>query len=249
MVYLISTFEPLRIPFIPQFVEHYLLLGVDRFLLSVQIEPEQGSSLVEHATQQAAQALKPYGIELAATLRQPFNSLNLRTHHDKLQSDNCAAGDWTIWADLDEYQVYPGDFGSLLDFAGSLNLDYFHGYLVDRVSADGRLRPFDPAKPLWTQYPRRFTPPGSDPVEKVWKVTCARPHVPVSRGNHFPLGPTTFKYYADPVEIHHFKWDDTVVERLSRRLMPDFREACDWWTESRDLLAYIEKHGRVASAE
>ena len=249
MVYLITTFEPLRIPFLPQFVEHYLLLGVDRFLLSLQIEPDEKPAIAEHATKQSARALQPYGIDLAATLVQPFNSANLRIHHDKLQDEHCDASDWTIWADIDEYQVYPGDFGTLLEFADSLGLDYFHGYLVDRVSADGRLRAFDSAKSVWMQYLRRFTPPGSDPAQKIWKVSCARPHVPISRGNHFPIGHETFKYYVEPVEIHHFKWDDTVVQRLSRRLLPDFRDACEWWTESRDLLAYIQKHGRVASAE
>jgi hypothetical protein len=137
----------------------------------------------------------------------------------------------------------------LLALAESLQLDYFRGHLVERTTADGVLRAFDPSQPIWTQYPRRFTPPFTDPNDKIWKVTCARPSVPVSRGNHFPLGDRPLKFYAESVEVHHFKWDDTVVPRLSRRLEADFRETCAWWTESRDLLAYIEKHGRIAEPE
>lgn len=248
MVYLVSTFEPLRIPFLAQFVEHYLVLGVHRFLLSLQLEPDVNQKLADEAKRQASQTLQPYGLTLAGTLVQPFNSLNLRLHHDRLQAENCTKDDWTVWADLDEYQVYPGDFRSLLDFADSLNLDYFHGYLVDRVAADGALRAFDPAKPIWTQYPRRFTPPGVEPSQKVYKVACARSYVPISRGNHFPTGERQFRYYSEPVEVHHFKWDDTVVPRLTRRLQDDFRQSCEWWTESRDLLDYIEKHGRITDS-
>jgi hypothetical protein len=249
MIHLICTLEPARIPFLPQFVEHYSLLGVQNFHLSLQIEPALPAAAADKAQSESAAILKPYGISLAFTLVQPFNSLHLRAHHDAIISRECKADDWILWADIDEFQVYPGDFRSLIRFAEASQLDYFIGYLVERAAADGTLRPFNPAESLWTQYPRRFTLPGVDPDEKTYKVTCARPQVAISRGNHFPVGDKSFRYYADRVEIHHFKWDETVMARLSRRLQPDFRDNCPWWTESRDLIDFIRQNGGIAKPE
>jgi hypothetical protein len=44
MIALICTMGPYRIAWLPQFVRHYHALGVERFLLSLHVEPSAGQS-------------------------------------------------------------------------------------------------------------------------------------------------------------------------------------------------------------
>lgn len=48
-----------------------------------------------------------------------------------------------MWAEIDEFRAYPGDFRLLLDLAESERIDYFLGYLVDRVAESCERKPFD----------------------------------------------------------------------------------------------------------
>jgi hypothetical protein len=64
----------------------------------------------------------------------------------------------------------------------------------------------------------------------------------VGRGNHYPVNEESLCYYSELVEVHHFKWDASVVDRLKRRLRPDFQAQCPWWTESKTILDFIAEH-------
>ncbi|MBC7927290.1 MAG: glycosyltransferase family 2 protein [Bryobacteraceae bacterium] len=243
MIHLICTLEPARIPFLPQFVEHYLLLGVDRFHMTLQVEPDMAPVSRELAFHAATASLVPYGLQLTGLLKRPFNSYNLRQHHDSIQVKECKPTDWILWADIDEFHVYPGDFRSLLRLAESMQVDYFRGFLVDRVADDGRLKAFDASQPIWTQYPRRIELAPELAPSTARKVPCARGDIELNPGNHFPRTDRALRFYSEPVEVHHFKWDQTVVGRLSRRLMPDFRAQCPWWTESKSVIDFIKANG------
>jgi len=242
MIHLICTLEPVRIPFLFQFIEHYKRLGVEKFHFSVQAEPRTSTADLENHRRAARRELSPLGIELSALLVQPFNARVLRSHHDELQSRQCRAGDWIVWADIDEFQVYPGQFLSLLNFADAYGVDYFEGHLIDRVSQDGNLREFDPVQSIWQQYPRVVKPPSPISPRSTHKVVCARSDVRLTPGNHYAAGERPLRYYAESAEIHHFKWDSSVVKRLSRRLQPDFQATSPWWVESKAILDLIETH-------
>jgi hypothetical protein len=230
-------------PFLSQFIEHYARLGVEKFHFSLQMEPGSDPVSIEASSAEANRVLKAYDLELSGILVQPFSSFVLRELHDRLQDRNCREGDWIVWSDIDEFQVYPGEFKSLIKLGETFGIDYFRGNLIDRIAEDGKLRPFDPNESIWKQYPRqiKLTPPFSTGLAH--KVTCARANVRVSRGNHFVVNPEALRYYSEPVEIQHFKWDATVVSRLSRRLQPDFQALCPWWIESKIFLDFIEEHG------
>jgi hypothetical protein len=249
MIHLICTFEPVRIPLVRQFVEHYLHLGVERFHLCLQVEPKVEAAVVEHSRAEVQQTLDAYQIQLNSVLAVPFTATALRVHHDRIQDDHCLPGDWVVWADIDEFQVYPGEFKSLIQLAETLDIDYFRGYFVDRVAADGKLRPFDPEQSIWTQFPRQIKLDTAMRAGVTHKVTCCRSTVRVNNGNHFPVNPEPLCYYSDPVDVHHFKWDTTVISRLSRRLWPDFREQCPHWVESKSVLEFLAEHDGSLTTE
>jgi hypothetical protein len=247
MIHLICTLEPLRIPFLGQFVEHYVHLGVEQFHLSLQLEPTEDPNESTRAEREANRILAKYDLALRSILVKPFSSFALREHHDKLKRKHCREADWVVWSDIDEFQVYPGEFRSLLDLAASYKIDYFRGYLVDRVAESGKLQPFDPAVPIWGQYPRRFRLTSGRANRMSHKVTCAKSVVQLTPGNHYTISARPLTYYSEPVEVHHFKWDTSVVSRLTRRLQPDFQEQCPWWVESKEILEFIEQNeGSIA---
>jgi hypothetical protein len=239
MIYLICTLEPVRIPFLRQFVEHYSHLGVEKFLLSIQVEPSVETATITKVRAAANAVLAPFDIELTGALVRPFSSLALREHHDELQRRFCHDSDWIVWADIDEFQVYPGDFKTLIRLAESYGIDYFRGFFVDRVAEDGKVKAFDPDKPIWTQFPRQVRVLGPLAPGTTQKVTCARGNVSVTRGNHFPDNERPLRFYSEPVDVHHFKWDLTVVSRLSRRLQPDYQAFNPWWVESKAVIDFI----------
>jgi hypothetical protein len=244
MIHLICTFEPSRTSLLTQFVEHYRLLGVERFHLTLHCEPTVAEATVQRYRREAQAALDPLSIALTGTLIEPFTSFALRANHDRIQEQECHAGDWVICCDIDEFQVYPGDFRALLDFAASLEIDYFRGSFVDRITEDGTLADFDPSRSIWLQYPR-LSRISHELTGDCNKVACARPHVRLTPGNHYPINDEPLRYYSELVEIHHFKWDSSVVGRLSRRLQPDFQEKCPWWVESKNILDFIERNKGV----
>ena len=44
-------------------------------------------------------------------------------------------------------------------------------------------------------------------------------------------------------QVHHFKWDATVKDRLTLRVLPAFRNHSMNWLESQRSLDYFEAHG------
>ncbi len=247
MIHLICTLDPGRIPLLQQFSTHYAHLGVERFHFSLQVEPETDPATIDRSRSAANGILSAWGTQLSTVLMVPFTAQALREHHDRLQQEHCREDDWVVWTDIDEFQIYPGEFKSLLRLADTLGIDYFRGHFVDRVAADGKLKDFEPGEPVWTQYPRRFRPDPRIPLGITEKVTCARPQVRLNPGNHFPVNEEILRYYSEQVEVHHFKWDTGVRTRLERRLQPDFQALCPWWVESKAVLDFLAEHdGRIA---
>jgi hypothetical protein len=151
--------------------------------------------------------------------------------------------DWIVWSDSDEFQGPPGSLVSLAEEADAAGAQVVRGLLVDRVASDGSLPPLDPDLSLWDLFPRAVLIPDAISRAERRKVAMARGWVRVSGGNHFPRPGQRLLEGPGWVPIHHFKWDATVLDRLRFRLRPAFRDACPWWVESRDLLAYFEARG------
>lgn len=243
MLHLIATAEHTRVAWLPQFVEHYRELGVERFHLSLHVEPGTARDAAARAVRSAEEILGGMGIALFAVVICPFDSDAFRAWHDEAQAQRTAPGDWIVWADSDEFQIYPAPLPEMIRRAEREGYDFFRGIMIDRVAADGALVDFDASRPVWEQYPRRCRLTRDVALACDIKTPCARAEIVMLGGNHGPEDETGWTECPDWAEIHHFKWDSTVVRRLRRRLEPDWKERCFWWTESARLLDHIERHG------
>jgi hypothetical protein len=243
MIHLISTIEEARIDWLPQFVDHYTRLGVDEFHLSVHFEPDTPRERIAHSTARAEKLLKPFDKTLTAVLVCPYDAHATRSHHDELQSQIACQDDWILWADIDEFQVWPDEMRFLLKCAARRRVDYFRGEIIDRVSEDGSLTIFNPHTSIWSQYPRKCHITRDVANAPTQKVACSKVMIKITPGNHYAIDHLLLKCDVSLIEVHHFKWDASVVNRLKRRVLPDWRQRCHWWTESQALLEHIDTCG------
>ena len=134
----------------------------------------------------------------------------------------------------------------ILAQADQMGALYISGELVDRVARSGMLVPLDPHKSIWPQYPI-----GCDLTSRVLKgyshkVAAAKGNVRLMPGNHeVSSGSDPWRWAPELIAIHHFKWDDTVVKRLSSRLTPDWKARCSWWRESERCLSFIQNQCKL----
>src|ERR1022692_695095 len=242
MIALICTLEPYRIDWLPQFVAHYRKLGVERFLLSLQVEPAAGQSAIDEDFVRFREALASLGVDEAWLWQNEFNGPEMIRYQRTLQSECLRPDDWIVWCDSDEFQVYPGSLPDLIEGFETRGIDFLRGVFVDRVAADYGLAAFDAKTPLWDIFPRTCNVTvalgGGDPQ----KVVLARPGVMLSGGKHFPIAMEKLKTIDGWVQIHHFKWDATLIERLRYRVRPEWKAKFPWWVESQRLIDYLIAH-------
>jgi hypothetical protein len=243
VIVLICTLEPYRIEWLPQFVKHYRHLGVERFLLTLQLEPGAAQAEKEQHRNRFRQTLAELDIEEAYYWEQAYDAMGMGEQHRRLQAQKVSPNDWVVWSDSDEFQVYPQPLRDIIAQCEAARVDFIRGAFIDRVAADFSLAPFDPERAIWENFSQTFNVSaalaGADPR----KVTLARGWIRVSDGNHFPLTNASLTTLRGWVQVHHFKWDATLIERLRYRLRPEWQAKCFWWVESKRLVDYFVAHG------
>jgi hypothetical protein len=242
VIALICTLEPYRIDWLPQLVAHYRELGVERFLLSLQIEPNASQSTRDSDFARFREVLASLGVAEAWLWQSEFSGPALIKHQRTLQSECLCADYWIVWCDSDEFQVYPSALPDLIAGFETRGIDFVRGIFVDRIAADYGLPPFDPTTPLWDAFPRTCNVTAALAGGERRKVVLARAGVMIGGGKHFPIDMKTVKTIKGWVQIHHFKWDATLIERLRYRVTPEWQARFPWWVESQRLIDYLIAH-------
>jgi len=243
MIFVIATLEPMRIDLMPQWIAHYRALGAQRFLLTLQTEPDLADSERVRVRERFTAMLAANGIDNPHFQITPFNATALRNSHDALQRQHVKAADWIVWSDADEFQLYPAPLPDLAAWAGKYDINLFRGVMIDRVAADGGLPHWDPRRSVWEQFPVACFLPTRFGGGERQKITFARGDVTLSNGNHYVNAGMKAQTIGKWTQIHHFKWDATVKDRLAFRLLPAFREHSTNWLESQRSLDYFDAHG------
>ncbi len=225
MIFVISTLEPMRIDLMPQWIAHYRALGAERFLLTLQTEPDLADSERVRVRERFTAMLAANGIDNPHFQVTPYNATALRNSHDALQRQHAKATDWIVWSDADEFQLYPAPLPDLAAWAGKYDINLFRGVMIDRVAADGGLPHWDPRRSVWEQFPLACFLPTRFGGGERQKITFARGDVTLSNGNHYVNAGQRVQTIGKWTQVHHFKWDATVKDRLAFRLLPAFRES------------------------
>jgi hypothetical protein len=244
MICLICTLEPYRIDWLAQFVAHYRAQGVERFLLTLQIDPElpQGDKSRQRA--RFSETLAQLNVTEAFFWEHVWDGPSMGAHHRVLQETHVGAADWIVWCDSDEFQVYPERLDRIVAQCDGAGVDYIRGVFIDRIAGDGSLPAFDPQRSIWETFPRACNVTGALAQGATEKVTLARGSLRLRGGKHIAPSDATLKTISGWVQVHHFKWDAALIERLRFRVRPEWRARFPWWVESQRLLDYFDAHGQ-----
>lgn len=159
--------------------------------------------------------LEPFDAEIAHTHIGEYNGLAWR--REKTLSQYCTDKDWVLIGDLDEFAEFDEDINTVTKYCEQNGYDYVHGELVDRISLDGRLAQMD-ASPIWQQFPLSADLTGVICAADKRKVPLIRPFVKLVEGQHQAINGRGCPREEIMIPVHHFKWDETVIERCHSML-------------------------------
>ena len=136
--------------------------------------------------------------------------------------------DWWVVADIDEFHLYPNDdINTLLSDCEEFGWEIVRGGFIDRIGRGGEFSELKTDISIWEQFPNAgfFRYPMSKACPN--KICIVKGKIPVSSGQHYAIldGETTWKWrgwnhpliapvYDYSVQVHHFKWDSTAIERI-----------------------------------
>jgi len=244
MIHLVTVIEETRLPWLPQFVQHYRALGVDRFLITLHIDSRRGMNDRRQATCRVEELLASLDLGLVSVLNCAYRPRWIAEHHNLVRRGFTGQDDWIVWADIDEFQEYPEPLRTIIRNSVELGFGQVQGKFLDRVADGGRLAPFNPSQPIWSQYPL-----GAPITRRILggldtKVVASRADLEIGVGQHFLLSESA-RVYPKEVTIHHFKWDASVCDRLATRIGADYRRHHGDWKESQRILEHIRHHGHI----
>jgi hypothetical protein len=138
--------------------------------------------------------------------------------------------EWWVVADIDEFHLYPNDdLQTLIEDCKENGWDIVRGGFIDRLGEGGSFPSIKKDKSIWNQfpimgffrYPMSYACPNKISVMKGW--------VTLTSGQHYAKidEQTTWRWQGwnhpliapipiHSVQVHHFKWDRTSIERVKK---------------------------------
>lgn len=243
---------------VSHFLRHYDALGITRFLIVLHAEAgdrraaEVKRRLREHAVEPVMEVQ-----EYSARLKHAHCRTVVRRH--------CPPQSWVVYADLDEFQLYPGGLTACLGEHERRGRWFVRGAMIDRLATGGELIEIQATPSIWEQFP--ICAPLTRDIIGAWhrKVCAARASVPIADGGahciDYGLGlPSNYwmthhlpRWHDKRAEIHHFKWDATLPQRLHEKLAGvggdiDRQHGPEFIGEYERLAAILQSAGRAPLA-
>jgi len=135
--------------------------------------------------------------------------------------------EWWIVSDDDELQVYPRDVRDIVEECEKYGYDFVTGGFLDRIGTNGTFPKVTRDTNIHKAFPLagffRYPMSGACPN----KVTLMKGHQEITSGQHYAkfTNGTNSWGYTHPkrmpfqdcfVQVHHFKWDQTCIERIKK---------------------------------
>lgn len=134
---------------------------------------------------------------------------------------------WYMIADIDEFHVYPESPNYIVSDCESRGWELVRGGFIDRIGINGEFCEIVKDVPIFDQFPIagffRYPMSGACPN----KICLVKGGTEITSGQHYAKlnGQTTWRWqgWNHPliasvekysVQVHHFKWDSTCLERI-----------------------------------
>lgn len=140
---------------------------------------------------------------------------------------NTKPNDWWIVSDDDELQVYPRHVQDIVIECERYGYDFVTGGFLDRIGTNGTFPKVTRDTDIHKAFPYagffRYPMSGACPN----KVTLMKGHQYITPGQHYAYfqdgtnswgreHPKRYPVREVFTQVHHFKWDDTCMERIKR---------------------------------
>jgi len=140
---------------------------------------------------------------------------------------NTKPDDWWIVSDDDELQVYPRHVQDIVIECERYGYDFVTGGFLDRIGTNGTFPKVTRDTDIHKAFPYagffRYPMSGACPN----KVTLMKGHQYITPGQHYAYfqdgtnswgreHPKRYPIREVFTQVHHFKWDDTCMERIKR---------------------------------
>jgi hypothetical protein len=140
--------------------------------------------------------------------------------------------DWWVISDDDELHVYSKDIKDIIRDCNENGWQIVRGGFIDRIGIDGKfleIEDYSKNKNLFSQFPYSgfFRYPMSKACPN--KICIVKGSIEITPGQHYAKidGHTTWRWqgWNHPliapvdeynVQVHHFKWDKTVIDRIKK---------------------------------
>jgi hypothetical protein len=168
-----------------------------------------------------------------------YNNINIvKIHKDRIFDwervtmlynyvTNKEPNDWWVIADIDEFHLYPEDLKKIIFDCDTNGWELVRGGFIDRIGKNGIFPKINNDENIFKQFPLAgfFRYPLSSACPN--KVCILKGHIEITSGQHYVKidGHTTWKWqgWNHPliapidiysVQVHHFKWDSTCIDRI-----------------------------------
>jgi hypothetical protein len=207
---------------LPHFIKHYEK-HVDEINIAVY-ETELYPNLAEEVNEIVQNYEK---VKVVITIQERLFDWEKVTHlYNFIKSKDKES--WYVIADVDEFHLYPNDsLNKLIYDCEENNWDIVRGGFIDRIGRGGEFNELIDDVSIWEQFPNAgfFRYPLSNACPN--KICVIKGYVDITSGQHYAKidGHTTWRWqgWCHPliapvkthsVQVHHFKWDSTSIERI-----------------------------------
>ena len=183
------------------------------------------SSNKDKVLSEVKQITKDLNIDIhKTTVEEPFNWERVTELYNetKLLKPN----DWWIVSDDDELHLYPKPLNQLIEDCEENGHKFITGAFLDRIGVDGIFPTITDDSDIWKEFSLvgSFRHPISNACPN--KTIIMKGDIRISNGQHYAIidGKDTYgerwnhplRYPIEKcfVQVHHFKWDSSVINRL-----------------------------------
>ena len=224
---------------LPHMLKHYKD-KVDKVYVAVYRQSEDDTILNE---------IEKLGIEpFMVFTDQKYNWERVTEIYNSIK--NTKPNDWWIVSDDDELQVYPEPIEDIVKRCEEKGYDFVTGGFLDRIGTNGTFPEVTAETDIHRAFPYagffRYPMSGACPN----KVTLMKGHVNVTPGQHyvdFGNGKTSWgrkhpkrmPFKECFVQVHHFKWDSTCIDRIKK--VADIKKEYAYSEEYQKMYDALEK--------
>ena len=159
--------------------------------------------------------------------------------------------EWWVVSDDDEFHVYPKPIREMISECEENGWEFITGGFLDRIGENGEFPLVTNETNIWKKFPLvgffRFPMSGACPN----KVCVMRGSVDVTPGQHYATfngidtwrdrgwtHPKRYPFTKGLIQVHHFKWDSTVLERLKE--VSETKKDYSFWKEYKKMYRGIQ---------